>query len=55
MARQLDSQSLLALGLRHLAFASLQYGDNVAARALHEEALGMARLARNRARKLSLW
>jgi predicted ATPase/DNA-binding CsgD family transcriptional regulator len=48
MARQLDDRSLLSVGLRHLAFATLQQGDNVAARALHEEALTMARQAGNR-------
>jgi ATP/maltotriose-dependent transcriptional regulator MalT len=48
MARQLDNRSLLSVGLRHLAFAALQQGDNVAARALHEEALTMARQAGNR-------
>ena len=47
-ARQLNSRSLLSLGLRHLAFAALQQGDFVRARALHEEALSTARQAGNR-------
>jgi len=48
MARKLDNQSLLSLGLRHLAFATLQQGDTVAARAFHEEALNIARQAGDR-------
>ena len=48
MARQLNDASLLSLGLRHLAFAALQQGDNVAAYILHGEALERARQAGNR-------